>query len=126
MATERFYREKSGEWYIDLQPLLDNGTFTKANLQLVLGADTLLDKLSAGADEVTVRFENKKFKGWEEHLRNTSVGMDQEALEDLNHPVELGGYYHAEKHDHPLWLCGVCSYLFGGEFPANIYIKIIK
>jgi hypothetical protein len=122
--TKRFYKDDQG-WFIDLPELVQDGTFSKSNLAMVLGADTLLDKLSKNGSEITIRFENKKFEGWEEHLRNTSVGMDQEALEDLNHPIELGGYYHAEKHDHPLWLCSVCSFLFGGEFPKNIYIKTI-
>ena len=123
--TKRFYKDEGG-WFVDLPDLIADGTFTKGNLAMVLGADTLLDKLSDDGTEITIQFENKKFKGWEEHLRNTSIGMDEEALDELNHPIELGGYYHAVKHNNPLWLCSVASFLFEGEFPKNIYIKIIK
>jgi len=71
-------------------------------------------------------FEKEKFKGWQEQLKNTSVGMDEEALEELNHPVELGGYYYAIKMQHSLWLCSVASFLFGGDFPKNIYIRVVS
>lgn len=123
--TKKFYKDEEG-WFVDLPELIEDGTFTKANFAMVLGADTLLDKLSNNGTEIVIQFEKEKFKGWEEQLKNTSVGMDEEALDELNHPIELGGYYHATKHNHPLWLCGVCAYLFEGEFPKNIYIKIIK
>ena len=123
--THRFYKDDTG-WYIDLQSLIDDGTFTKGNLAMVLGADTLLDKLSNNGTEITIQFEKEKFKGWQEQLKNTSVGMDEEALEELNHPVELGGYYYAIKMQHSLWLCSVASFLFGGDFPKNIYIRVVS
>lgn len=123
--TKRFYKDEGG-WFVDLPDLIADGTFTKGNLAMVLGADTLLDKLSNNGTEITIQFEKEKFKGWQEQLKNTSLGMDEEALEELNHPVELGGYYYAIKMQHSLWLCSVASFLFGGDFPKNIYIRVVS
>jgi len=123
--TKRFYKDEGG-WFVDLPDLIADGTFTKGNLAMVLGADTLLDKLSNNGTEITIQFEKGKFKGWQEQLKNTSLGMDEEALEELNHPVELGGYYYAIKMQHSLWLCSVASFLFGGDFPKNIYIRVVS
>lgn len=126
----RFYKDDTG-WYIDLQSLIEDGTFSKANLAMVAGADTLLDILSNNGKELTVQFEDKKFKGWEYQLEGMGISKDEEYLESVGHPIEYGGDYictNPPKNNfhHELWLCQVCSFLFGGEFPKYIYIKIIK
>lgn len=127
--THRFYKDDSG-WFIDLQFLIDNGTFTKANLAMVAGADTLLDILSNDGKEIIIQFEDQKFKGWEGKLENIGISMDEEFLEEIGHPVEYGGDYictslKGKLMSHRLWLCQVASFLFGGRFPKTIYIKIV-
>lgn len=125
--TYRFYKDKDG-WFIDFQEAIDAGIYSKANLAMVLGADTLLDTLSNNGKEIIVRFEDKKFKGWEGLLEKEGISQDEEALEALGHPVQYGGDYictklFGKKYNHKLWLCEVAAYLLNG-FPDKIYIKI--
>lgn len=128
-----FYKDKDG-WFIDLPDLIKNGTFTKENLAMVLGADTLLDKLwkiRGGWDdnEVIVRFEKEPFDvapgSYTDKLIRDDIGYDKDKLMAVNHPVQTGGYYHTESDGHKLWLCSVCAYLFHGIFPETIYIQVV-
>jgi len=128
--TKRFYKDAGG-WYIDLPELIANGTFAKGNLAMVAGADTMLDILSKYKEEITIKFEDQKFKGWQGHLVQKGISKDEAFLESIGHPVEFGGDYVVTTlfglpSGHELWLCGVCAYLFNGIFPKNIYIKIVK
>jgi hypothetical protein len=50
VQTYRFIKEGT-EWYIDLPEYIENGG-SKGDLQMVEGADTMLDIISAGGDEV--------------------------------------------------------------------------
>jgi hypothetical protein len=50
VQKHRFYKTPEGTWYIDLP----DWTGSKAELQMVAGADTLLDEISDGKDEVTL------------------------------------------------------------------------
>jgi len=123
--TKKFYKDKDG-WFIDLPEYIEAGIGTKANLAMVCGADTMLDKLSNNGKEITIQFEDYKFKGHTDQLVNTGIGMDKEALNAVEHPeVEYGGYYHAKKLNHNLWLCPVVEFIWG-HYPEIIYIKIIK
>lgn len=122
--TKRFYKDEGG-WFIDLPEYIEAGIGTKGNLAMVCGADTMLDKLSNNGDEIIIKFEDHKFKGWEDQLTNIGIGMDKEALDAVEHPeVEYGGYYHAKKLDHNLWLCPVVEFIWG-HYPKEIYIRIV-
>ncbi len=48
MKNLKFYKEKDGRWYVDLP----EWTGSKADLEMVCGADTLLDKLSKEGNRV--------------------------------------------------------------------------
>lgn len=123
--TKRFYKDAGG-WYIDLPEYIEAGIGTKANLAMVCGADTMLDRLSNNGDEITIQFEDHTFRGSSDVLINLGMGMDKEALDAVEHPeVEYGGYYHAKKLNHDLWLCPVVEFIWG-SYPKKIYIKIIK
>jgi hypothetical protein len=128
---KRFYKDDEG-WFIDLPDLIKDGTFTKANLAMVLGADTLLDKLyklTKGIDnEVTVRFEDYPITTgndlYKDKLILDDIGYDKNKLIAINHPVQTGGYYHTESDGHKVWLCAVCAHLFKGVFPGTIYFQV--
>lgn len=99
----RFYREGL-LWYIDL-PEWEG---PKENLQMILGADMLLDVLSNENPDVTVRFTNYKFDG-------------------CHSLVHLGGgYYENDAWHGPsiVWLCDVTEFIFG-EYPDIIYYRRI-
>ena len=128
---KRFYKDDEG-WFIDLPHLIEDGTFTKENLAMVLGADTLLDKLyklTKGIDnEITVRFEDTPITTgdglYNEKLILDEIGYDKNKLIAINHPVQTGGYYHTESDGHKVWLCAVCAHLFNGVFPKTIYFQV--
>jgi hypothetical protein len=129
-VTKRFYKE-DGTWYIDLPEFLEQGFGTKANLMMVGGADTLLDKLSNNGTEATIRFSNRLFRSNMEDivLTRTDLGYDEAYLKEVGHaPVDDGAYYSVKSNNrnllnHKLWLCPVTKYVFDGYYPPVIYIE---
>jgi len=124
--THRFYKEE-GTWYIDLPAFLEAGLGTKANLMMVAGADTFLDKLSNNGNDVTVHIETAPYAEQEYALEKIGMGKDQELLDAVGHaPVPYGAYYQAKEDGHIMWLCPVTEYVFGGGYPDDIYINVVK
>ena len=134
--THAFYKE-NGIWYIDLPEFLDAGLGTKANLMMVAGADTFLDKISNNGKRVKIEIGGEfstmqNLNHYDYHLLKTNYGMDKQLLDSVGHaPVDYGAYYDATKIgadeiDHKLWLCPVTEYVFGGYYPEVIYIKVLS
>jgi uncharacterized protein YegL len=124
--THRFYKEQ-GTWYIDMPAYLEAGLGTKANLMMVAGADTFLEKLSNHGTEVTVHIETAPFEDQTHALKKIGMGKDQELLDAVGHaPVDYGAYYKADVDGHILWLCPVTEYVFGGDYPEHIYIHVVS
>jgi len=61
MNAYRFIKE-DGKWYIDLPVYLYQGG-RKGDLQMVEGADTMLDIISGHKDEVALALDRNKFEG---------------------------------------------------------------
>lgn len=132
--THIFYKE-NGIWYIDLPEFLNAGLGTKANLMMVAGADTFLDKISNNGNRVKVEIGTdlvlEEMMHYDYHLQRTNYGMDKELLDSVGHaPVDYGAYYDVTKLlsdeiDHRLWLCPVTEYVFGGGYPNEIYIRVV-
>ena len=109
----RFYKVPSGRWYVDL-PEWRGG---KWHLEMVSGADVLLDELCASdKDEVHVQASTKK-KYKTNSLTLTKVadspydGADYAVTEsDLGIKVK------------DLWLCGVTQWVYN-EMPTKIYLR---
>jgi hypothetical protein len=114
MKTHRFVREGMG-WYIDLPEYLAQGG-DKGDLQMVSGADTMLDIIAETGNEVTLQIDTEFFDG-----------ADKLVLSELCDPILGGGYYHMKKFENKsvnkdLWLCDVTRFVFG-NIPDKIYIK---
>jgi hypothetical protein len=123
MKTHRFYKEE-GIWYIDLPEFLTLGIGTKANLMMVGGSDTYLDRLSNNTGEVTVSFSDVDFEGSTDTLYRTKLGHDDMYLDSVGHArVDGGAYYKSIIDGHELWLCPVTKYVFQADYPQRIYIK---
>jgi hypothetical protein len=119
-----FYKE-NGLWYIDLPEFLEAGLGTKNNLLMVAGADTFLDKLSNNGDRVSVQIETAPYAEQQYALTKIGMGKDQALLDAVGHaPVDYGAYYKASD-GHILWLCPVTEYVFGGDYPNDIYIRVV-
>lgn len=113
----KFYKTNIGEWYIDLPEWEED----KSALQMVLGADTLLDIMAQGHKEILVHFSDEGFPGafvlsW---LHDGHVSFEEAG----------GATYHLDnyrgiKYDFSLWLCDVTIFVFNG-FPKHIYFSCL-
>ncbi|SRR5258705_13993397 len=117
MKQHRFVREGKG-WYIDLPGYLEEGG-NKGDLEMVSGADTMLNIIAEGKDEVTLQIDTSPFEDSDELL-----------LTELCDPILGGGYYHMKQFENKevnkdLWLCDVTRFVFG-DIPQKIYIRNIQ
>ena len=105
----KFLKDEVGDWYIHLPEYPG----PKEDLQMVCGADTLLDIMSEGLDEV-----------------NTNISEVPDitfkyVLTKKNDTPEIGGalYYISSFHEQnfEVWLCDVTRFVFDGQLPETIY-----
>lgn len=112
--TFRFYKELDNRWYADVP----EWTGFKEELEMVSGADTMLDIIAQGESEVRLKLSTK-------HFDNSSC------LKLLREDSEIGGgHYVMEKYigiefNLELWLCEVTRFVLGC-IPENIYIAKVK
>jgi hypothetical protein len=119
-----FYKDNTG-WFIDLPEYINSGLGTKANLAMVLGADTFLDKLSNNGDKITLEISETPIDGSDDVLDIVGFDSPEEDLIEVGHPIEVGAYYEDLKTQHMMWLCPVTKYVFDGHYPDTIYYKVI-
>lgn len=106
-----FEKESNGFWYV----VLPQWTGNKDDLQMVLGADTMLDIISENGNECELFISLEDFE-------------DSTCLRKLRDTEFIGGadYFLHEYEDEYLcleiWLCAVTEFVFG-EMPQNIYFK---
>lgn len=110
-----FVKESTG-WYIDLP----EWTGSKADLQMVSGADTFLDFLSDNGDKVSLTAStnnNCEYSGVLKKVQDRQVGggADYDLMQYDNVIYPDGG--------HPMWLCDVTKFVFNGQLPDTIYFK---
>ena len=107
----RFYKTTEDRWYIDLPEW--QGSI--ADLEMVEGADTMLDKVSDNTDECYLDMSDEPFEGADEI----------KLVEDLTYSIGGGDYimpiYKGEVIDHKMWLCSVTVEVFR-KLPAIIYV----
>lgn len=104
MQQHRFIREGSG-WYIDLPAYLEQGG-SKGDLQMVAGADTMLDIIAGRDSEVNLQIDTQPFDG-----------ADELILTERCDPILGGGYYYMHSFEGKevsknTWLCEVTSFVF--------------
>jgi hypothetical protein len=108
----KFIKEPNGRWYIDLP----HWTGGKAALEMVEGADTMLDNLAQGANEVKLTVSEQPFDGAAELV----------LTEDLTGSIGGGMYllksYNGQEINHKMWLCSVTNWVFQ-KLPPVIYFK---
>lgn len=107
--------KKDGNWQLQFS----NHTYKEGSDTYILlaeGADTMLNLLSAGENEVSVLMEKEPFE-------NADVLELQQTCE----PFLTGGYYLLHEYngkviDHSMWLSDVPKVVFG-TLPEKIYFK---
>ena len=114
METYLFVKE-GNEWYIDLPEYLEQGG-AKGDLQMVEGADTMLDRMAERGSTVVLNLAEEPFEG-----------ADELVLVEKCDPSIGGGYYLMEKYNgkavnQRMWLCQVTEFVFG-KLPERIFVK---
>ena len=107
----RFYKADSGRWYIDLP----GWAGSIDDLEMVQGADTMLDRVSGYTNECMLEMSNEAFEGADIIRLVTDLG-DSVGGEDY-----IMESYKGEAIEHHMWLCAVTVHVFG-VLPAKIYI----
>jgi hypothetical protein len=110
MKTYLFNKEINNRWYIDIPEWEGD----QSELEMVEGADTLLDLLSDGKDNILVDLDDKPFEG-------ADLLIKQE--EDRE-----GAYYKVntinnKEYSTTIWLCEVTLFVFN-NLPDKIYVKV--
>lgn len=101
-----FIKDEDGRWYIDL-PEWDG---PQEDLEMVMGADTMLDIIAQDQEEVRVS------------ISNTYVPHKMKL--DFIREESGGGMYQLSStyHNFEVWLCYVTKFVFG-ELPKTLYIN---
>jgi uncharacterized protein DUF6717 len=119
MKKFKFIKENTGKWYIDLPEWPGE----KWELEMVCGADTMLDIISQGEDFVylTLSLEPFNVSGTDEIYQCAS------SLTKINDTPDIGGalyllkIYKTIEYNIEVWLCHVTEFVFG-SMPETIYI----
>ena len=110
----KFYKESDNRWYIDLP----DWQGVKADLEMVAGADTMLEYMAEGKGEIVLILSEQEFENSDklEFLR-LATEIDNGAFYKLD-------YYNGIYLGLEMWLCDVTKFVFG-DFPNTIFISII-
>jgi hypothetical protein len=106
------------EWYIDLPGFIEQGG-SIGDLQMVDGADKMLDMMADNQDSITLYVAKEFFEG-----------ADMLTLTEKCDPYIGGGYYsmkhyEGEEINRSMWLCQVTEFVFG-DIPSQIFVKRVK
>ncbi len=112
MRTFKFYKESDNRWYVDLP----EWTGEKSDLEMVAGADSMLEYMAEGESEIKVTLSETEFEG-------------ADVLQFLSEATEIGNgaYYQMENYKGiqiglKMWLCNVTLFVYG-KFPDKIYVS---
>lgn len=105
MSKLKFYKDAHAEWYIDLPEYKG----PKEDLQMVGGADVLLDYLARGKEQIKLEISLEEKEGFSLLQRNDKIDKPDSGMF-----YDYKGYF--------IWICDVTTFVFG-EFPKNIYFK---
>lgn len=111
MKSYNFYKEEDGRWFINLPEWEGE----KDALEMVVGADTLLDIISQGESSINVSISESKFEGYNYLLTKIREEEDEFA----------GAWYNIESETvspFECWLCGVTLFVFG-YYPDKLYLR---
>jgi hypothetical protein len=114
VKTYKFIRTDD-EWFIDLPEYIEQGG-NQGDLQMVDGADTMLEVMAGEGDSVTLTIATEPF-----------TGADELVLTEKCDPLIGGGYYLMKNYrgkeiNQNMWLCQVTEFVFG-DLPARIFVR---
>jgi hypothetical protein len=114
MKTFKFLRTGK-EWYVDLPEYIEQGG-SVGDLQMVEGADKMLDMMAEKEDVVFLSISTEPFEG-----------ADRLTLIEKCDPYIGGGYYFMKEYqgqeiDQRMWLCQVTEFALG-DIPEQIFVR---
>ena len=114
MNKYRFYKN-GREWFVDLPEYLEKGG-SVGNLEMVEGADTMLNIIAEDKEEVILYMSTEKL-----------VNSDHLTLKEKCEPLKGGAYYFMKEFEGKeinltMWLCQVVEFVFG-DIPTNIFVR---
>ena len=114
MKTYKFTRTGQ-DWYIDLPEYIEQGGST-GDLQMVDGADKMLDMMAEGKNSVILNIAREQFEG-----------ADILTLTEKCDRYIGGGYYIMKQYEgqeinRTMWLCQVTEFVFG-DIPPLIFVR---
>jgi hypothetical protein len=104
------FNKEDKKWYI----YLPEWEGDKAELEMVAGADILLDHLSHNKDTVSVIVSEEE--------------LDDSIILNKKYNINGGADYKPVNNDvvYNVWLCGVTKFVFGGYMPNKLYLKSLS
>lgn len=113
MRQFRFYKETDNRWYIDLPEWKG----AKADLEMVSGADRMLEYMAEGESEVEVYISEEHFAGayFLDLLDEYPPGAGADYILRMYKGIEF---------NLQMWLCDVTKFVFN-KFPVRIFIAPI-
>ena len=109
-VTYKFIKEPTNRWYIDLP----DWQGVHAELEMVEGADTMLDYVSQGAREVELQLAEESFEN------ATPLQLIEDYRDHVGGGIYLLAQYNGEELNQKMRLCGVTEFVFG-KLPEVIY-----
>ena len=111
--TYRFYKNDAGRWYVDIPEWKG----LQDELEMVEGADTMLEYVGLSKPEVVLSLAEEPFLG----------ASELKLIRDCSAETDGGGIYLLDVYDgetieQEMWLCAVTNWVFG-KLPAIIYFK---
>ena len=112
MKRLKFHKESDNRWYVDLH----EWTGSKAELEMVSGADSMLEYMAEGEEQVWLILSEQEFEN-----------ADKLEFLRLATEIESGAFYKIEKYRGikiglEMWLCDVTKFVFG-DFPKTIFLS---
>lgn len=113
MMILKFLKEEKNRWYIDLP----NWSGRKSALEMVAGADKLLDFISNGKNSVELYIDTEQFTG-----ANCLTKINTCWFNGADYKIDLYDNYQLNL---KIWLCDVTKHVLG-DFPDKIYFSKIN
>ena len=112
VKTLKFYKESDNRWYVDL-PEWEG---SKSELEMVAGADSMLEYMAEGEEQVWLILSEQEFEN-----------SDKLEFLRLATEIENGAFYKLDKYkgieiELEMWLCDVTKFVFG-DFPKTIFLS---
>jgi len=112
MEILRFYKEETGKWYADVP----QWTGRKSALQMIAGADKLLNHIAKERFEIYLHFSETEFDG-----ASCLIFKRKSWFNGANYKIKN---YIEKELNLKVWLCNVTLFVFN-KFPKKIFFNEI-